>query len=201
MQQQLAEVELREGQEATELWPCSSASTVRVSNGRASTGASPGAMGGSASAGPSGELTMPAAGPLLPTLADEERLEQGRQVDVRPAPLRDDANADALVAAYADQEMRQVPQRQLGKPALKERRGSGPAPTAERSASGSPSMAQLSVEATAGGDAGQRAAWAQDPVLKAWLVTRAAPDLPVRGWVQPPGRAACRQVAAKEMRE
>lgn len=38
-------------------------------------------------------------------------------------------------------------------------------------------------------------------MLRAWLVTRSAPDLPVRGWVQPPGRAVCRLVAAEEMQE
>ena len=43
--------------------------------------------------------------------------------------------------------------------------------------------------------------YALDPVLAAWLVTRAPPDLPVRGAAAPPGRAACRLAAAQEMRE
>ena len=56
----------------------------------------------------------------------------------------------------------------------------------------------LSAEATAGGDAGLDL---RDPVLAAWLVTRTPPDLPVRGWQPPPGRTACKLVAAKEMQE
>lgn len=195
MQHKLAELELHERQEMIRPGPWSS----RAGNSRrASDGARTTAGACASSAALPSMPSMPAAGTLLPTLAEEE--DQGQQAEAWLASEEmDRAGAEALIAAFADAEVRQYLQRQLSRIERDRRRMPGPRP--ERSAAGGQSMAQLSVEATAGGNAGFTAAWTQDPVLKAWLVTRAAPDLPVRGWVPPPGRAACRLVAAKEMQE
>jgi hypothetical protein len=63
-----------------------------------------------------------------------------------------------------------------------------------------PLLDRCSAEATAGsgGDVGRGT---PDPLLAAWMVTRAPPALPVRGYSPPPGRTACRLLAAQEMME
>lgn len=144
--------------------------------------------------------------------------------------LLDCGTAEALIAAFADAEVREYLQQQvaaLDPPHSSRRSGAGNAATAAAGnaplppAAGLPSLAaaaaatpspccparrgtdSLPPAAAAPGDSSKAVAGtyqALDPVLAAWMVTRSPPDLPVRGYAAPPSRSACRLVAAQEMR-
>lgn len=147
---------------------------------------------------------------LLPPLAEGgEEAEAGEEHGGRQAcgtqPSQwqlERAAADDLIAAFPFADQRQYLQHSLA--ALDSPPPPPTGPEAEASAAGHSLTDPCSAAATSGGDVLAPAAASRltaDPLLAAWMVTRAPPDLPVRGYSPPPGRSACRLIAAKEMRE
>ncbi|PRW39165.1 WD and tetratricopeptide repeats 1-like [Chlorella sorokiniana] len=127
--------------------------------------------------------------------------------------LFDCATAEALIAAFADAEVREYLQHQVAAldPPHSSRRsgaeGTAAAPpaiiTTAAPAPFHPARTGAAPLPVAAGAAAIPAAGMHpvpDPVLAAWMVTRSPADLPVRGYTAPPSRSACRLVAAQEMR-
>lgn len=152
---------------------------------------------------------------LLPPLAEggEEEVEAaegtggGQACAAPPSQWRlERAAADDLIAAFPFADQREYLHQSLAALDSRAPDPAGPAAQASTAAAGHSLADSFSAAATStsGGDAPAPAATARlsaDPLLTAWMVTRAPPDLPVRGYAPPPGRSACRLVAAKEMRE
>lgn len=131
----------------------------------------------------------------------------------------DYAALEALISSCGDAEVREYLQQSFAALDAPDRSrssasGAGSAPEASASSAAAVAGAEpsalpcasspadpFSTAATTGGDVSAATGYPPDPVLAAWMVTRAPPDLPVRGYTPPPARSACRLIAAKEMRE
>lgn len=224
-----------------------SGSTAALSSMATSDGSAGPAWAGSgtlaAAVGSNGGATGRPAQRALPPLDEEHAWGTGRpaeeadgqigccnaQPDDPPCrhQLLDCATVEALIAAFADAEVREYLQQQvaaLDPPHSSRRSGAGNAAAAAAAnaalppTAGLPPLAAaaaatplpscparrgadpLPPAAAAPGDSSKAAAGAHQAVLAAWMVTRSPPNLPVRGYASPPSRSACRLVAAQEMR-
>lgn len=210
-----------------------------------SEGAAPGTAAASSGSAIRAGSTAQHAQQVLPPLAEERELDSsGLEREAAgdehcctalpsDAPCRqqlfDCATAEALIAAFADAEVREYLQQQVAAlaPPPSGIRSSGaatavmgnapaPTPTTALPAGGAttaapspcstarqglhPCPAAAAGRGSGHGHAAAASGHAPDPVLAAWMVTRCPPDLPVRGYEAPPTRSACRLVAAQEMR-